>query len=126
MDSTPEATLAGAAFTLAGAGSLEQSLDIGVDRFKTAPCRIEFVPEADPPSVLQKLLPPFAMGFCPCEAFKRFKIAPILAHLEVQRKERVEDIFVKNKPSGRAATEPSLNRRSTGVRGGDPRSHVGA
>ena len=72
-----------------------RSLDIGVDRFKTAPCRIEFVPEAGSPSVLQKLLPPFTMGFCPCKAFKRFKIAPILAHPEVQRKQRVEDIFVK-------------------------------
>src|SRR6202035_5904122 len=85
-----------------------RSLDIGVDRFKTASCRIEFVPEAGPPSVLQELLPPFTMGFCPCEAFKRFKIAPVFAHPDMQRKQRVEDILVKKQAIG-ASGNRALN-----------------
>jgi hypothetical protein len=93
--SRAENTLPVATYRFGETEKANRSLDIGVDRFKTAPCRIEFVPEAGPPGVLQKLLPPFTMGFCPCEAFKRFKIAPVLAHPDMQRKQRIEDILVK-------------------------------
>src|SRR5580658_2912519 len=86
----------------------DRALDIDIDRFKTAPYRIEFVPEAGPPSVLQKLLPPFAVWVCPCEAFERFKIAPILAHPDMQRKERVEYILVKKQSIG-SSGDRSLN-----------------
>jgi hypothetical protein len=58
------------------------------------------VPKAGSHGILQELLPPFAMGFCPGKAFKRFKISPILAHPDVQWKQRVEKILVKKQAIG--------------------------
>jgi hypothetical protein len=75
-------------------------LDIDIHRFKAAADGIEFVPEAGPACIPQKSLPPTPMRFCARPAFKRLKVAPLLAHAKVGREERVNEIFVEKQTIG--------------------------
>src|SRR5258708_4768515 len=59
-----------------------------IDCFEAAPQRIGFVPEASASRVSQKSLPPLAMRFGARPPLQRFKIAPILPHTRMQRKQR--------------------------------------
>jgi hypothetical protein len=97
--------------------------DIVVNGFHATTAQISFVPKARSTGILQELLPPFPVRSRARPPQQRLLIAPVLAHADVHREKRKDEIFVRQQ-SIRMGVDGGGNLRSESQEGSDSSNTV--